>query len=138
MCGTRTATVPIARNVTSGRVAGIEVARRLLLSLRRHLGGLELGRTARPAEMRLREIVLAWPIVVDFAFGLFGHCSTSLQLLVLSTENGYGARFVPALTNVLCADSRRRARRRSGRRRSARPAASPDCRTGWRASARPA
>src|SRR2546430_145901 len=54
-------------------VTGIEIVRRLLLPLRRHLGRRELGRAARPAEARLREIVLARSPVVAFKLGLFRH-----------------------------------------------------------------
>src|SRR5262249_58740919 len=57
----------------SRRVAWIEVVRRLLLPLRRHLGRRELGRAPRPAETRLREIVLARPHRGSFALGLVRH-----------------------------------------------------------------
>src|SRR5262249_24199685 len=58
---------------TSRGVTGIEIVRRLLLALRRHLCGRELGRAARAAETRLRDVVLAGPRTVALAFRLLRH-----------------------------------------------------------------
>src|SRR5262249_49410612 len=86
---------------TSSRgVTGIEVVRRLLLPLRRHLRRREFRCAARTAEARLREVVFAHPPIIAFTLGLLRHGETSL-LLSFWGLNGWDAPVVPR--RVRCA-----------------------------------